>query len=270
MAAVSTRPVVVVATGLYAPPADARGPGAVSVVGFAPREHLPEKKHAKLMSRSVQLGVAALKQAVERCAPWAACPPERRGLFAGASPGGGDTDEMLPALEASVVDGRFSLRAFGEKGIPLVPPLWLVRGLSNNVVGYGSSYFDIRGPNATRCDGRHAGLSALSDGIAAVAEGRCDLAACGASESLTWFTGAPIGMGEVGAFVILAAADGPAIAARTWRDPAVHIEVPDVEYGAATGLVELVRRLQAGERAFTIQAADAAGGCASVSVGAQG
>ncbi len=262
-----TRSVVVVSTGLYAPPADARGPGAVSVEGFLPKEHLPEKKHAKLMSRSVQLGVAALKQAVERCAPWADCPPERRGLFAGASPGGGDTTEMLPALEASVVDGAFSLRAFGERGIPLVPPLWLVRGLSNNVVGYGSSYFDIRGPNATRCDGRHAGLSAVADGIAAVAEGRCDLAACGASESLTWFTGAPIGMGEVGAFVILAAAEGASITSRTWRDPAVHLEVPDVEYGAATGLIELVRRLQAGERGFAVHAADAAGGLASVAIG---
>ena len=261
------RSVVVVATGLYAPPPDARGPGPVPIVGFAPKEHLPEKKHAKLMSRSVQLGVAALKQAVESCPAWSACPAERRGLFAGSSPGGGDTSEMLPALEASVVDGAFSLRAFGEKGIPLVPPLWLVRGLSNNVVGYGSAYFDIRGPNATRCDGRHAGLCALADGIAAVAEGRCDLAACGASESLTWFAGAPIGMGEVGAFVIVAAADGPALTARTWRDPGVHIAVPEVEYGAATGLVELVRRLQAGERGFSVQASDAAGGCASVAVG---
>lgn len=262
-----TRPVVVVATGLYAPPPDARGPGAVPVIGFLPREHLPEKKHAKLMSRSVQLGVAALKQAVQGCAAWEACPPERRGLFAGSSPGGGDTEEMLPALQASVVDGAFSLRAFGERGIPLVPPLWLVRGLSNNVVGYGSAYFDIRGPNATRCDGRHAGLCALADGIAAVAEGRCDLAACGASESLTWFTGAPIGVGEAGAFVILAAAEGPGLSARTWRDPAAHLTVPEVEFGAATGLVELVRRLQTGERGFSVLATDAAGGCASVSVG---
>ena len=47
---------------------------------------------------------------------------------------------------------------------------------------------------------------------------------------------------------------------------AVHIPLPDVEYGAATGLIELVRRLQSGERGFSVQASDAAGGCARVVV----
>lgn len=264
------RRVVVLSTGLYAPDPALRGPGAVAVEGFSPKSHLPEKKHAKLMSRSVQLGIAALKTAVEACGSWSTVAPERRGLFAGASPGGGDTDELMPALEASRVGGAFDYRAFGERGIPLVPPLWLVRGLSNNVVGYGSAYFEIRGANATRCDGRHAGLAAVIDGVRAVAEGRADLAAAGASDSLTWAADVfPIGAAECGAMLLIepAAKGSTPLTGDVGYAPGAPIALPDVEYGATTGLIELARRLLEGERGFDVEARDPGGGFARVRVG---
>lgn len=263
------RRVAITAVGLFAPPGDATGRGAHALADFLPREHLPDKKHAKLMSRGVQLGIASLKRALDRRAGWQSVDPERRALFVGTSPGGGDADDLIPAMEASRIDDRFDVAAFGERGIPLVPPLWLVRGLSNNVVGYGSAYFEIRGANATRCDGRHAGLAAVIDGIRCVAEGRADLAAAGASDCLTWAADVfPLGVAEAGAFVVIEPADREAaVTGEMGYAPGAPIAFPTIEYGATTGLVDLARRVLAGESGFTVESRDPGGGFARVTVG---
>lgn len=263
------RPVFVTAVGVFAPADGATGAGAHEVPGFDPKQHLPDKKHARLMSRSVQLGVAALKSALLARPGWESVPPERRGMFVGTTPGGGDPADLMPALDAARIDGEFSMAAFGAKGIPLVPPLWLVRGLSNNVVGYGSAYFEVRGPNATHCDGRHASLAAFVDGYRAVAENRADLVLAGGADCVThagsWL---PIGAGEGSAFLVLEpAGDGPQIVdAGTGFRPGAKIEVPDVEVGAVTGLLDLALKIRRGDKMIRVEALDAAGGAAWVSV----
>ena len=76
------------------------------------------------------------------------------------------------------------LRAFAERGEPLIPPLWLVKGLSNNVLGYASALLDLRGDNGNWCDGRLGGAVALCNAVHAVAEGRVDLAVAGGADAL--------------------------------------------------------------------------------------
>jgi acetyl-CoA acetyltransferase len=251
----------VLAAAVFAPD------GAGALEGFQPRDHVADRKQVKLMSRSVQLGVAAVRAAVAAYPGWEAVDPERRGLFVGTSPGGGEPEDLLPALEAGLVEGRFDLRRFGEAGIPLVPPLWLVRGLTNNVVGFAGATHDIRGPNTTRCDGRSAGLAAILDAARCVAEGRADVVVAGGCDSLLhaegWL-GAPPSEGA--AFVVLGRGDGPGISGAAGWKPAATGGWGPWERGAASGAVELVRRILAGDRGFSVEVHDPGGAWARVEV----
>ncbi len=152
------------------------------VPGFDPVAAGIPRKSLKTMTRAVQLGVACVQKALEGYPAWSSVPPERRGLFVGASPQQGEASDLTPALEAAgpVPD----LLAFAERGVPLVPPLWLVKGLSNNVLGYASANHDLRGDNGNWCDGRLGGAVAVAAAIHAVAEGRCDLAIGGGADAL--------------------------------------------------------------------------------------
>ena len=226
-------------------------PGELS--GFKPRDHVMERKHLKLMARPVRLGVGAVRQALESRPGWEKVPPEQRGLYVGCTPAGAEPGDLAAAFNVATVDGELDVGAFGELGIPQVHPLWLVKGLSNNILGYASAYHDLRGVNTNRCDGRISGLAALLDGARAVAEGRCALVIAGGADSLVggeaWL-GRPVGEGA--AFFVLEAGDGPALG---WIVDGGILQEPGQpaspagargELGAASGVVELAAALRAG------------------------
>jgi len=176
------------------------------VPGFRARAYIQDRKSLKLMTRSVQLGVSAVNIALATAEGWDAVQPSRRGIFVGASPQPGDPDALRPALEAAQdAVGGFDLAAFASDGIPLIHPLWLVRGLSNNVIGFASAFNDIQGVNANWCDGVDGGWTALLDGARAVAEGRAELVVAGGADALveaeTLLAGRACGEGA--AFLVL-------------------------------------------------------------------
>ncbi len=188
--------------------------GVGAVAGFDPVAAGIPRKTLKTMTRAVQLGVAAVGQALSAHAGWTSVAPERRGLYVGASPQQGDAADLAEAIAASGPSP--DLRAFGERGVPLVPPLWLVKGLSNNVLGYASANHDFRGDNGNWCDGALGGAVALCAAIHAVAEGRVDLAVGGAADSLCGaevIVGGPCAEGAV--FFVFSAEPGPCLAQAT-------------------------------------------------------
>lgn len=203
------------------------------------------------MTRAVQLGVVAALRAMASVPGWQAIPPERRGLFVGASPQQGDIEDLAGAIEAS---GPLpDLARLAEHGVPLVPPLWLVKGLSNNVLGYASAMLDFRGDNGNWCDGRLGGAVALCNAVHAVAEGRVDLALAGGADALRGaerILGGPCGEGA--AFVVLVAegvlpGSGLRICAGVPEAPRAVDAVGEI--GAAAAPVALLRALAAGGRA---------------------
>ena len=176
------------------------------VPGFRARAYIQDRKSLKLMTRSVQLGVSAVNLALAEVSGWQDVAPVRRGIFVGASPQPGDPDALRPALEAAQdPSGAFDLSVFAEQGIPLIHPLWLVRGLSNNVIGFASAVNDLQGVNANWCDGVEGGWTALLDGARAIAEGRADLVIAGGADALveaeTLLAGRACGEGA--AFLVL-------------------------------------------------------------------
>lgn len=217
------RPVYLVAGAAIA----SEGPGH-HAAGFDPIASGVPRKHIKTMTRAVQLGVAAVHRALAGHPGWEQVAPERRGLYVGASPQSGDPEDLAPAIAEA--GPTWSPGAFAERGVPLIPPLWLVKGLSNNVLGYASAQHDLRGDNGNWCDGRRGGAVALTSAIHAVAEGRVDLAIAGAADA---FVDAEVVLGRPGGeaaafFVFVAEGDGRRVDAG----------VPD-EAGAVEDLGEL-------------------------------
>jgi 3-oxoacyl-(acyl-carrier-protein) synthase len=203
------------------------------IPGFRARDHVPDRKQIKLMTRAVQVGMAGVKLALDATPGWQEIPPARRGLYIGARPQLGDPQDLALAMERSRgADGQLDLAAFGEKGMDLIHPLWLVRGLSNNVLGFASAAHDFQGTNANYCDGARGGWTAVVEGARAVAEGRADLVVAGAADDLVGmevlFGGTQPGSEGAG-FVSFV------------REEGATIELPDVDDLAtlASGMGEL-------------------------------
>lgn len=240
-----SRPVSLVAASLFCPAGIGVAgcgsqPAGGRIPGFDPLQHGVARKHLKTMTRAVQLGVAAVYSALEDWPTWRSVPPERRGLYVGASPQSGDPDDLAPALAA--VGPTFDLRAFAERAVPLVPPLWLVKGLSNNILGYASAQFDFQGDNGNWCDGRLGGAVALCNAVHAIAEGRVDLAVAGAADSLVGaeaVVGGPCSEGA--AFVVLVAGEEGRARVEAGVPDESGAEEAFGEMGAAAVPVGLVR-----------------------------
>ncbi len=176
------------------------------VPGFRARDHVADRKSLKLMTTAVRLGVAAIQLALGEDPGWTEVPPDRRGLFVGASPQPGDPEDLRPALEAALgEEGRFDMGRFAREGYPLIHPLWLVRGLSNNIIGFASAIHDLQGVNMNYCDGVDGGRSALREGALAIAEDRADLVLAGGADAWagaeSLLGGRPCGDGA--AFILL-------------------------------------------------------------------
>ena len=221
------------------------------VPGFRARAYVVNRKNLKLMSRSVKLGVSAIRLALTDSGEgWEALAPDRRGMFVGSTPLGGEMEDLVPALELATDEaGRLDLGQFAEKGYDRIHPLWLVKGLSNNVLGFASADYDFQGVNANYCDGDTSGLHAVCEGFHAVREGRAEFVLAGASDA--WIGLDPLlggrRCGEGAAFFALTTADGP------WRlEPGEGSPLEEVEptlgyLGAAGFPVALARALLRGE-----------------------
>jgi 3-oxoacyl-[acyl-carrier-protein] synthase II len=245
---IKNRPVTVTGVGLLSPAGighDSIGAAlGGQVPGFRARDHIADRKSLKLMTRAVQLGISAVQLALDDDGDWASIPPHRRGIFVGASPQSGDPDDLRPALEASMGADGFDMQRYASDGYPLIHPLWLVRGLSNNIIGFSAAIHDLQGVNANYCDGPLGGWNALREGALAVAEGRADMVVAGGADAWagaeTLLAGAPCGDGagfvvfrpgapdvldrlpltggvdERGALGFLGAASGPVAFCRSW------------------------------------------------------
>ncbi len=210
MSGPSTHEVGVAGIGLFCPAGIGQAgiePGAPGEVpGFRARDWVANRKNLKLMTRAVQLGVAGAAMAVSQLEDLESVPPHRRAMYVGSNPLGGDFDDLRPALEESTdAQGSFDLARFASDGIPLIHPLWLVKGLSNNVLGFASAQHDFQGANANYCQGTSAGLLALWEGAQAVLEDRAELALAGSADSLLGAEGLLPGrrLGEGAAFFVL-------------------------------------------------------------------
>ncbi len=241
------RSVTISGVGLLCPAGQGRdglstAPGG-QVPGFRARDFIADRKSLKLMTRAVQLGISAVQLAVDDAGDLDDVPPNRRGIYVGASPQPGDPDALRPALEAAMGPEGFDMQRFARDGYPLIHPLWLVRGLSNNIIGFAAAIHDLQGVNANYCDGVSGGWNALREGALAVAEGRADWVVAGGADAWAAADGllGDQACGDGAGFVVFRPG-GPDVTALLAAEPG-EVDMDALGFlGAASGPVDFCRR----------------------------
>ncbi len=166
---------------------------AGEVKDFKIRDYIPKtlRKNTKLMSRDIELSIAAAKEALADAGfvtkanetGQVNMDSERTAIILGAGLISCDLVELGPAIAASATDGKFDIRKWGKDGLELVTPLWLLKYLPNMLACHIGIIHDIQGPSNTITCAESSGLLAISEARDIIARGDSDAALTGAAEA---------------------------------------------------------------------------------------
>ena len=210
----------------------ALGEGPVGMGGLCPdpelRPILTRRRDLKIFSRSARLLLSAAADAAK---DWSG-DPEEMGLFFGIRKEPSDTGGGDAALVASVESGALSEGLLASEGKALSPPLLPLESLPNMCLAHVSIQLGFRGERGVAAGGPTAGVQALREGIASVAEGRSPAVLVGAVDS--WVDGP-----SQRDWVRLGHTDSPGEGAVVFRlEPAGHpdtlFELERLEAGASS------------------------------------
>ena len=168
------------------------------VVGFDARNYLEKKdrKRLNVMVRTIQFAVAAAQLAMADAAvDKESLDPARFGVVFGAGTIPGELEDIGPATQASLAESpdgtagmnpaarRIDLRKWGERGLPSIPPMWMLNHVPNMLACHVSILHNAQGPNNTICQTDAGGLLALGEAFRAVQRGRADLFLTGGADA---------------------------------------------------------------------------------------
>ena len=160
------------------------GPGHGAAVGalvrgFSARDHI-DPKSLRLMSPAVAFGVAAAQLAASDAGiDFPSLDPARLGTFIGSRGHSSDRQDLKPAVSRVATNGALRLDAFGAEGLPLVHPMWLLKGLANNVLYFVSLKYNAQGMNNNVSMGGLAGTLAIGEAFRTIQHGQVDVAIAG-------------------------------------------------------------------------------------------
>jgi 3-oxoacyl-[acyl-carrier-protein] synthase II len=156
---------------------------AAQIHDFQPEQYIANKKQIKVMSRDIQLGVAASTLAMDDAAlVRGSVDPDRLGVSFGAGRISSTPEELADAVAASSDEnGLFSYDRFDERALGEIYPLWFLRQLPNMPACYVSIEFDARGPNNTITCRESSALLALAEAVGVIQRGAADCMIVGAS-----------------------------------------------------------------------------------------
>jgi 3-oxoacyl-[acyl-carrier-protein] synthase II len=155
---------------------------------YVPKTH---RKATKLMSRDIELAVVAAQEAFVHAGLVTKgidpeninINPERTGINLGAGLISCDLVELAPAVAASITEGKFDIRKWGQEGIELVTPLWLLKYLPNMLACHVGIIHDIQGPSNTITCAEAASHLAIAEAAQTIARGASDIALAGGAEA---------------------------------------------------------------------------------------
>ena len=162
---------------------------AAEIPEFDPLEFLPTRKLLKVMSRDIQLGVAASRLAIDDARLGRGdLDPERVGVSFGA----GRISSLLSDFPDAVRDtgstgdhgDEFEWTRWGEDNLGRIAPMWLLKRLPNMTACHVSIGMDARGPNNTITSRDTSALLALAEGVRVIERGAADCMLVGAAGSL--------------------------------------------------------------------------------------
>lgn len=154
------------------------------VKDFDPKLYVRPRKSLKVMSHTVQMGVAAGVMAGEQ-AGYAenSFDPERLGVIYGVDLIQNDLEEVAVPYEATLVDGKFDHSRWSSHGIPNMYPLWMLKYLPNMPACHVGIAHDARGPCNTVTLGDVSSLMALEEAARTITSGRADAMIVGGASS---------------------------------------------------------------------------------------
>ncbi len=162
---------------------------AAEIPDFDPGQYIRERKFLKVMSRDIQLGVAAAMLAgADAGLKKGTVDPERLGVVFGCGRISTTPQELVEAVNAcaairSTGESEFIPTRWGEGAMGEIAPLWMLRQLPNMPACHVSMEFDARGPNNTITSRDASALLALSEAVCTIQRGAADCMIVGSTSS---------------------------------------------------------------------------------------
>lgn len=158
---------------------------AAEVRDFDPQRHIYNRKFIKVMSRDIQLGVAAASMAMKDAGlTKGMIEPERLGVDFGSGHIATTPQELADAARSFADDVEAErLSRFAEDGMRQICPLWLLKQLPNMAACHIAIEHEARGPNNTITACESSALLALAEAIRVIERDAADVMIVGASSS---------------------------------------------------------------------------------------
>lgn len=152
---------------------------------FDAKEYVENRKSIKMMSREIQLAVAASRLAIQdaKLLP-EHYDPIRVGVVLGTGIINNELDEIGMGFRASLDESvRFSITKFGQEGLRALFPLWFLKYLPNMPACHVSIINQLRGPNNTITTSSAAGTQAIGEAYRIIERGDADVMLAGGTDS---------------------------------------------------------------------------------------
>jgi 3-oxoacyl-[acyl-carrier-protein] synthase II len=161
---------------------------AGEIPDFDAKEYVEKKKRKGLrdMARTIQLAVAGAQCALDDGAvDKTKLDPTRFGVEFGAGLIASELPELLDAarLSANCRPGVVDLEKWGEQGLPVIPPTWMLKYLPNMLACHVSILHDAQGPNNSVTESDVASLLALGEAYRILTRDGADFFLAGGAES---------------------------------------------------------------------------------------
>ena len=162
---------------------------AGEIVGFDIKKYLvgkEERKQIRVMSRTIQLAVAAANVAMaDAKVDKQQLDPTRFGVEFGAGLIPSELDELGMAAHVSTEANAHSvdLKIWGKEGIGNIPPLWMLKYLPNMLACHVSILHNAQGPNNTITESEVASLLALGEATRIIQRDQADFFLVGGADS---------------------------------------------------------------------------------------
>jgi len=145
-----------------------------------------QRKSLRVMARPIQLAVAAAQLALNHGnVDKKKLDPARFGVEFGAGLIASELPELADAAAASVNDqkGVVDLVAWGDKGLPTIQPLWMLKYLPNMPACHISILHDAQGPNNSVTESDASSLLAMGEAFRILQRNGADFFLVGGCES---------------------------------------------------------------------------------------
>lgn len=178
---------------------------------FDPEQHIYHKKFLKVMSRDIQLGVAAASMAMKDAGlARGMVDPDRLGVEFGSGHISTTPQELADAARSFAADASDGLSQFAEHGMGQICPLWLLKQLPNMPACHVAIEHDARGPNNTITACETSALLALAEAVRVIHRDVADVMIVGACSSHL----SPLEIARQNAFESLSRGSDPSQACR--------------------------------------------------------